>query len=477
MGYQYEMEKTISLHPPAKVHLVGICGTGMGSLAGLLASRGFQVTGSDAAAYPPMSTELGRLGIPIFEGYTARNLDHSPDLVVVGNVCREDHPEAAAARERGVPYASMARTLSDLFLADRNAIVIAGTHGKTTTSTLTAYLLHAASRDPSFLIGGITGNFDSGFRLGSGADFVVEGDEYDSAYFEKIPKFLLYRPRAAAITSIEYDHVDIYETEAAYTAAFEAFGATLPAGAILAVYSGDPLALELAKNTKAEVVGYGVAGNPDEESADWLAVPRGDTFELRIKGSSALQFAPPLLGQHNLRNTLAALILCHRAAGVPLEILGRALPSFLGVKRRQEIIGTPRGITVYDDFAHHPTAVLETLAALRAKHPKGQLIAAVEHRSATACRRLHQQRYGQVFDAADRVVIAPPGRELPEDELIDTRQVAADINRRGGQAVAAGSIDDVLEQIAEWARPGDAVVLLSNGSFGGLPERILEALG
>lgn len=475
--YEHKMEKQISITPPAAVHLIGICGTGMGSLAGLLASRGFRVTGSDAAAYPPMSTALRQLGIPIFEGYSPAHLDHRPDLVVVGNVCRPDHPEAAAARERGLPCASMARTLSDLFLVDKNSIVISGTHGKTTTSTLVAFLLHAASKDPSFLIGGVTGNFDSNFRLGNGNEFVVEGDEYDSAYFEKIPKFLLYRPRAAVVTSIEYDHIDIYPSPEAYHTAFREFGKTLPDGAPLAVYCGDGPASKMAEETGARVWRYGVAGDPKEEDADWLAIPREEGgFDLQAEGHLVDRFQTPLLGRHNLRNTLAAFIMCHQVAGVDFETLKSALPSFKGVKRRQEVVGTPRGITVYDDFAHHPTAVFETLRALRQKHPRGQLIAAIEHGSATACRRVHQQEYGRAFDAADRVVIAPPGRTLPTNELIDTEQMAQDIANRGGDAFAADSIEAVLDKLVEWARPGDAVVLLSNGSFGGLSKKLLEAL-
>lgn len=471
------MDITIELTPPAKVHMIGVCGTGMGSLAGLLASRGFRVTGSDTAAYPPMSTQLSKMGIPIFEGYSPENLTHAPDLVVVGNVCRPDHPEAKAARDRGLLTASMAKTLSDLFLKDKNSIVVAGTHGKTTTTALTAFLLHATSRDPSFLVGGIGGNFDAGFQLGNGPDFVVEGDEYDSAYFEKIPKFLLYRPRAAAITSIEYDHIDIYKSPDEYEKAFETFSASLPDGAPLAVYCGDEKAVSLAKKSTAATLQYASEGDPRYEDADWLAIPKNaGEFELRIGGASAGRFQTSTFGRHNLRNTLAALILCHRASGVSIDDLKGALPNFLGVKRRQEIVGKPRGITVYDDFAHHPTAVFETLKALAARHGNGRLIVAFEPRSATACRRLHQEKYGEVFDPADFVVIAPPARELPEDEIIDTGQIAKDINKRGGDAVAAESIDEVLLEITKHAKPNDAVAMLSNGSFGGLLPRVLEAL-
>jgi UDP-N-acetylmuramate: L-alanyl-gamma-D-glutamyl-meso-diaminopimelate ligase len=467
----------VSISPPASVHLIGVCGTGMGALAGLLAARGYRVTGSDLHAYPPMSEELERLGITIMEGYSPSNLDHRPDLVVIGNICKSDHPEAAAARERGLFYASMPRTVGDLFLKQKRSIVVAGTHGKTTTTSLVAFLLHASSMDPSFLIGGVAADFGSGFRLGSGDWFVIEGDEYDSAYFEKIPKFLSYRPRAAVITSVEHDHVDIYTSFDKYKAAFSSFAGIVPQPGPVAVFAGDAEAVNSTANTKAEVVSYCVEGDAVSIKADWLAVPieRG-RFDLVVHGEAVSQFETPLGGRHNLRNVLAALIMCNRAAGVPLSALARALPEFKGVKRRQEVVGRPGGVTVYDDFAHHPTAVEETLKALAGLHPEGRLLAAFEPRSATACRRLHQDRYASSFDSAGRVIIAPPGRDLPEADRLDTRLLARRIQERGVPATAASSLDEVLNQIVNWVRPGDGVALLSNGDFGRLGKRLVEAL-
>jgi len=466
----------IRLEPPASIHLIGVCGTGMGALAGLLQARGFTVTGSDAHAYPPMSTELERRGVRVLEGYAAANLDHGPDLVVVGNVCRQDHPEAAAAVARGLSYASFPRTVHDLFLAERRPIVIAGTHGKTTTTALTAYLLHATGRDPSFLIGGISADFGAGFGLGSGPDFVIEGDEYDSAYFEKRPKFLSYAPAAAVITSVEHDHVDIYPTADRYRAAFAELAELVGPGPI-AVFAGDSDAIRAADRAACEIVRYAVDGDAVSAPVAWKASPRGaGEFDLAVDGRQAGRFRSPLGGRHNLRNALAALIMAHRAAGVPLAELAEALPGFLGVARRQQVIGRPRGVTVYDDFAHHPTAVRETVAALAALHPPGRLLAAFEPRSATACRRLHQQGYVEAFDGAGLAVIAPVGRDLPAAERLDTAQLAADLERRGIRAVAAASHDEVLDVIAAWARPGDGVLLMSNGDFGGIRGRLLEAL-
>jgi UDP-N-acetylmuramate: L-alanyl-gamma-D-glutamyl-meso-diaminopimelate ligase len=469
-----DLEQPVALTPPAVVHLIGVCGTGMGSLAGLLAAAGFSVTGSDARPYPPMSTQLAAAGIRVIEGYRPENLDHRPDLVVVGNVCRVDHPEAAAAGERGLCCASMPRALHDLFLRDREPLVVAGTHGKTTTTALLAYLLHTAGLDPSVLVGGVTADFGAGFRLGRGRHFVLEGDEYDSAYFEKRPKFLSYAPRAAVITSVEHDHVDIYPTWEAYRGAFEAFAALVDPGP-LAIWAGDDAALAAAGNACCEVVRYAVEGDPGP-AADWVAHPV-DTdggFDLLVGGRAAGRFRSALAGRHNQRNSLAALILAHRAAGVPLERLAEALPAFGGVARRQQVIGRPRGITIYDDFAHHPTAVRETLTALRPRHDR--LLAAFEPRSATACRKTHQGAYAAAFDGAALAVIAPVGRDLPRNERLDTTLLVAEIAARGVPAVAARDLDEVVDVLVQHARPGDGVALLSNGSFGGIGPRLVEAL-
>jgi UDP-N-acetylmuramate: L-alanyl-gamma-D-glutamyl-meso-diaminopimelate ligase len=459
-----------------RIHLIGVCGTGMGALAGLLKVRGYTVTGSDAHPYPPMSTELAALGIPIFEGYSRENLAARPDLVVVGNVCKKDHPEAAAAREMGLRCASMPRTLQDLLLHGKRSLVVAGTHGKTTTTSLTAYLLHATGRDPSALIGGVAADFGAGFLLGAGADFVVEGDEYDSAYFEKVPKFLAYTPHAAVITSVEHDHIDIYPTPEAYAAAFASLVRIVHPGPLV-IYAGDAGARSAAREFDGEVITYGVEGDPFPDRPRWTASPQGPgELEVAIGGASTGVWRTPLAGRHNARNTLAALILAHAASGVPLGELKAALPGFGGVARRQELVAAPRGISVYDDFAHHPTAVRETLAALREKHPTGRLLAAFEPRSATACRSLHQRAYAEAFDLAARVVIAPVGRDLPAGDRLDVPALVRDLVERGLDAHAASSFDEVVELIASWAEPGDAIALLSNGAFGGLHRRIAESL-
>jgi len=468
----------IALSPPASIHLIGICGTGMGALAGLLRARGFAVNGSDASAYPPMSDELAAMGIRIAQGYAASNLDSGPDLVVVGNVCRADHPEAAAARERGLPTASMPRVVRDLLLEGRRSIVVAGTHGKTTTSAITAFLLDAVGLDPSFLIGGVVPDLGSGHRLGGGPDFVIEGDEYDSAYFEKIPKFLSYNPAAAVVTSVEHDHVDIYPTAEAYREAFRSLAALVSPGP-LAIWAGDPTAADIAGAARVEVETYAVEGDPSDRPADWTARPTGDgSFELLVRGEPRGRSSTSLAGRHNMRNCLAAIAMAHRAAGAPLDDLLRALPLFSGVARRQQVLGRPRGISVYDDFAHHPTAVRETLEAIASRHPGARLVAVFEPRSATACRRLHQGAYPDAFGAADLAIVAPVARrDLPEPERLDTRRLARDLELRGVPAVAAEDLDEIVDRVVEWARPGDVVAILSNGSFGGVGRRLVEALG
>jgi UDP-N-acetylmuramate: L-alanyl-gamma-D-glutamyl-meso-diaminopimelate ligase len=469
--------RNLELPPAAKIHLIGISGTGMGTLAGLLKESGFDVRGSDVHTYPPMSLELKRLGIEVMEGYAPSNLDYGPDLVVVGNVCRPDHVEAAAARERGIPFVSMPRLLNELFLKQTRSIVIAGTHGKTTTTALTAYLLHATGRDPSMLAGGITGNFGRGYLAGGGPDFVIEGDEYDSAYFEKHAKFLSYAPKAAVITSVEHDHIDIYPCFDDYKEAFRRLVRLVPAPGPIAVFAGDKVASEIAEKASAKVVRYAVEGDPFEGDVDWTAkLEAPDAFRLRISGIDAGLFQTPLGGSYNHRNTLAALIMCHQASGVPLDELRKALPGFRSVARRQQVIGRPNGITVYDDFAHHPTAVKETLEALAANHPDGRLLAAFEPRSATACRKIHQEAYVEAFDAAKRAVIAPVGRDLPEDEKLDTRKLAEALRQRGIEASSPSSIEEALNEIVAWAKPKDAVALLSNGGFGGLHQKLLAAL-
>jgi UDP-N-acetylmuramate: L-alanyl-gamma-D-glutamyl-meso-diaminopimelate ligase len=461
------------------VHLIGVAGTGMSALGALLVEGGHRVSGSDTAFDPPVGPYLQELGIECLAGWQSSNLDADPDLVVVGNVCRRDNPEAQEAMTRGLRTVSMPAALVEHVLSRRKPLVVAGTHGKTTTSTLLAYLLRRVGTDAGYFIGGIALNFERSSRLGSeGAPFVIEGDEYDSAFFEKTPKFWSYQPAAAILTSIEYDHVDIFPSLDAYLDAFRKFVAQLPANGWLFAWAGDPLVRKVASGAPCKVRFYALDGDDcGDVQPMWLGMPApGGTMDLFGGGSLCGRANLPLLGRHNARNTVAALAMASEAAGAPLDRLIAALPGFRGTKRRQELVGITNGVHVYDDFAHHPTAVKETLAGFR-ESVGGRLIAVFEPRSATASRRLHQDAYPGAFSSADVCILAPVGRrEIASEEKLDTGAIAEAIRRAGGQARACRSVEEVVEATAAEAGPGDTIVVMSNGRFEDAPDRILLAL-
>ena len=461
------------------VHLIGIAGTGMSALAALLVEAGHRVSGSDTSFDPPVGPYLNELGVECLDGWQTSNLDPNPDLVIVGNVCRRDNPEANEAMARGLPTASMPNALAEHVLSARKPLVVAGTHGKTTTSTLLAYLLRQVGTDAGFFVGGIPLNFDRSSRLGTeGAPFVIEGDEYDSAFFEKVPKFWSYQPFAAILTSIEYDHVDIFPNAEAYLDAFRRFVELLPDDGWLFAWAGDPRVREVASAAHCRTRFYALEGDDcGDIEPIWLGMPApGGAIDLFGSGSLCGRVTVPLLGRHNARNTVAALAVATEAAGAPLDRLIAALPGFRGTKRRQELVGITNGVRVYDDFAHHPTAAKETLSGFR-ECVRGRLIAVFEPRSATASRRLHQDRYPDAFAAADVCVLAPVGRsEIPPEQKLDTEAIAHAIVSRGGQAQACASVEEAIQVTAAQAKPGDTIVVMSNGRFDDAPDRILLAL-
>lgn len=462
-----------------RIHLIGVAGTGMSALAALLLEAGHRVSGSDTAFDPPVGPYLEGLGIECLKGWRAANLDTSPDLVIVGNVCRRDNPEAQEAMSRGLKVLSMPGALAEHVLARRKPMVVAGTHGKTTTSALLAHLLRQVGIDAGFFLGGIPLNFERSSRLGAeGAPFVIEGDEYDSAFFEKVPKFWSYRPSAAILTSIEYDHVDIFRDEEAYIGAFRRFVELIPRDGWLFAWAGDPLVREVAAAAKCKVRFYALDG---DECGDikpaWVgARAGGENLDLFADGSFLGRTTVPTLGRHNVRNAVAALGLASEAAAAPLDGLLAALPGFRGTRRRQELVGAAREVQVYDDFAHHPTAVRETLLGFR-ERVAGRLIAVFEPRSATASRRLHQDLYPDAFAPADVCILAPVGRsEIPSEEKLDTRAIAEAITSRGKRARACSSVEEVVQAAATEAQPGDIIVVMSNGRFDDAPDRILRAM-
>ena len=470
----------------------------MGSFAGLLREAGHRVTGSDVAFYPPMGDALKDWGIELCEGFRPEHLASRPDLVVIGNVCRRDNVEARAAIDQGLPYDSFPGAMERLFLRDRQPFVIAGTHGKTTTTALLAHLLSDADAKPGYLIGGIPHDLPSSHAIGEvGQPFVIEGDEYDCAFFEKKPKFWRYRPWAAALTSIEHDHIDIYPDEASYVGAFEGFIDRIPADGWLAAHTANPSVANAVRSARCQVLRYGLRQDVEhpEEELDWLAEPlvvaadhglREATagsaspmqhFRLLVRGAPPVEAKLQLSGAHNLRNAVAALALAHVAAGRSLGSMLERLATFRGVRRRQELVTESAGVRLYDDFAHHPTAVRETLDGLKDRHPGGRLWAVFEPRSATASRRLHQAGYGPAFAAADAVVLAPVGRsEIPEPERLDVQRIAAELRARGKDAHAPANADDILDLLLDRVQDGDTIVLMSNGAFGGLRDRLADGL-
>jgi UDP-N-acetylmuramate: L-alanyl-gamma-D-glutamyl-meso-diaminopimelate ligase len=461
-----------------RVHLIGVAGTGMGSFAGMLKAAGYEVSGSDENVYPPMSTQLERWGIEVMTPYAATNLDRArPDLVVVGNVVRSVNPEATAMRERRLPHVSFPQALGDLFIGPRHGVVVVGTHGKTTTTAMMGALLHHAGRDPSFLVGGVTRDFDSNFRLGGGPHFVVEGDEYDTAYFDKGPKFLHYHPRTAIFTSCELDHADIYRDEAHYESAFERFADILPADGFLAACAGYESVLRIAARARCEIETYAVGRPADWEARGLTLQADGAHFDLVRRGRVLARARLAVGGAHNVENALGVAAAATRLGLSPEEIAA-GFAAFRGVKRRQEVRGVAGGVTVIDDFAHHPTAVARTLEAIRGSYPNGRILACFEPRSNTSRRNLHQREYVTAWPGAAEVFILrpTPTDRVPESERLDVDRLSREIAIGGPPAHACVTVEEMVESVVRSARPGDVVVAMSNGAFGGIWGKLLAAL-
>ncbi|HET9450659.1 MAG TPA: Mur ligase family protein, partial [Aggregicoccus sp.] len=402
-----------------------------------------------------------------------------PDVVVVGNVATKDHIEVAAAQERGLKLTSFPALLEDEFLKQGHALVVAGTHGKTTTSALAAFVLTHAGRDPSFLVGGVTRDFDSNFRLGEGPHFVVEGDEYDTAYWDKGSKFLHYRPRTAILTSVEFDHADIFRDLPHYEATFDKFVRLMPEGGRLAVCAAYPNAVALAKAAKSEVVTYVAkeGAQADYTPRGLRFGPEGAHFDVVEKGRNLGTVTLPMSGAHNVENALG-VIAAARGLGLSFEEIAKGLASFSGVKRRQEVRAEVGGVMVVDDFAHHPTAVRETIQAIRHRYPQRRLWAIFEPRSNTSRRNIHQEDYAQAFAGAARASLKVPERhdKVPQGEELDVPRLVQALQAQGIQADGATEVPVMVEHAAKEARPGDVLLVMSNGAFGGFIDKLLPAL-
>jgi len=462
-----------------KIHLVGICGTAMATLAALLKQRGYDVQGSDENVYPPMSNFLESERIPAFAGYDAKNVTDDIDLVIIGNAISRGNVELEAVLDRKQRYCSLPEAVRDHFLWSSRSVVIAGTHGKTTTTALAAWLLIYGGADPSVLVGGIARNLGaegSSYRLGKGREFVIEGDEYDSAFFDKSAKFLKYLPDIAVVNNIEFDHADIYADLEAIRLAFRRLVNLVPRSGLLllGIDSVDAAAMKKFAQSRVQTFGF-------DPASDWRAEQitvsaEGQRFTVAQNSGRFADVMLPLFGAHNVRNALAAIAVAHEI-GVPAPKIVEGLRTFKGVKRRLEISGEAGGVTVYDDFAHHPTAIAETLAGLRAANPDRRIWAVFEPRSASSSRKIFQQDFAKAFGAADEVIIAPVFRtNLPESDRLSSEDLVKDLRAAGQHARGPGSIDEIIETIVRERKSGDLVVFMSNGGFGGIHSRMLHAL-
>ena len=465
------------MKPNRHIHLIGICGTAMASLAGMLKQRGFKVTGSDAAAYPPMSGFLAGLGIPVAQPYAEANLQPHPDLVVVGNAISRGNVELEYLLDHRIPFCSLPQILHDEFLRGREVIVIAGTHGKTTTTSMLAWIFQSAGNRPAFLVGGIAENFGSSFALGDGGHFIIEGDEYDTAFFDKGPKFLHYFPDSVILTSVEFDHADIYKDLDAVKTAFKRLVNLVPRRGRIVAYQGNSNVSECVARALCPVERYGADGNAAWQIANLRQDPQRTRWSVLREGRHWADFEFPLAGEYNVLNATAAAAMAS-AYGITTEQIAVALKSFKSVKRRLEVKAEVNGITIIDDFAHHPTAIAETIKALRARYPGRRLWAILEPRSNTLRRNVLQNDLAQSLATADEVIVARVFRPeaIPESECLDLTAVIARINHSGKRARAIPDADAIVAQIGGELRPGDVVVILSNGGFGGIYEKLPRRL-
>jgi UDP-N-acetylmuramate: L-alanyl-gamma-D-glutamyl-meso-diaminopimelate ligase len=462
-------------------HLIGICGTAMASLAGMLQARGHHVTGSDENVYPPMSTMLESLGIQIMKGYDASHVA-SPDCVVVRNAIPRGNPEVESALDRRLNYRSLPEVLKEEFIRGRRSLVVAGTHGKTTTTSLAAWVIDQASLNPTFLVGGVVQNFGVSFRVTSSDYFIIEGDEYDTAYFDKGPKFMHYLPEVAVVNNIEFDHADIYKDLDAVKLAFRRLMNTVPGnGKVIAGWDSVPVREVVASFGNRLFTQLETFGTCDE--AKWQArninYAEGMThFDVFREGAQWAEFQTPLIGDFNVRNCLAVVIAAD-AWGVERQVIVDALATFKSVRRRCEVRGEVNGITVIDDFAHHPTAVRETLAALKLKYQERRIVAVFEPRSRTSCHATFQSTYIDAFAPADYVIVSrvyDATRAAEMGGVLDIEKLIEDISAQNKPAHAITDVDEIVEKLSGELRSGDVVAIMSNGAFGGIHEKVLTML-
>lgn len=467
----------MNLKPGAHVHFIGICGTAMASLAGILKDLGFKISGSDQNVYPPMSTQLEKLGISIQIGYRPENLVPRPDLVIVGNVISKGNPEAEALLKTDIPYTSLPKALGEFVIGQREAIVIAGTHGKTTTTSLTAWVSDAVGLNAGFLIGGIPLNYNFSFRAPNGNYFVIEGDEYDTAFFDKVPKFIHYKPKHVILTSIEFDHADIYKDLEDVKKAFSKLLELIPEDGTL-IYNGDDSNIEslVVRCPSKKKFSYGQRKG-DFKFDDRHIISGRNQFGVTFRGENIGDLALKIFGEHNTLNALSVYALAHVLNWPKAKVL-QAMATFQGVKRRQEILGEPNGITVVEDFAHHPTAVKLTIDCMRERFQGRRILAVFEPRSATSRRKVFQNDYVDAFLRADIAFLAAPfdQTKIDSDNRFSTDQLVSDLKKQNVRAISASSADQMVSEITREAKRGDVILLMSNGGFDGIYQKLLSSL-
>jgi UDP-N-acetylmuramate: L-alanyl-gamma-D-glutamyl-meso-diaminopimelate ligase len=468
----------MELKQGSHIHLMGICGTAMASMAGLLKDRGFKITGSDLNPYPPMSTQLESLGISIMKGYKAENLHPKPDFVIVGNVISANNEEAQELVKLGIPYTSLPKAMGEFIIDKRDSIVISGTHGKTTTTSMMAWAAENAGQKPGFLIGGIPKNFSQSFKNPEGNLFVIEGDEYDTAFFDKVPKFIHYRPKHVILTSVEFDHADIYKDLQAVKDSFAKLMHLIPENGTLLACAEDVNVMELRKMCKAKnSFTYGFKADSDYRAKVLFQNEKGVGFEVHSKGGILGPYNMQITGDYNILNA-TAVIAMSKLLGYSENRIQIAMESFEGVKRRQEILGEPRGILVIEDFAHHPTAVRETVKGIQKRYPGRKVFSVFEPRSATSRRKVFQKDYVEAFKGSHEVMLAKAfdQSKIDADNRFSSDELVDDLKTSGVSAADFDSADQIVSALKSKAHKGDVILIMSNGGFDGIYTKLLKAL-
>jgi UDP-N-acetylmuramate: L-alanyl-gamma-D-glutamyl-meso-diaminopimelate ligase len=463
------------------VHVIGIGGSAMAPLAGMLREHGYRVTGSDSGVYPPASTLLEKLGISFFHAFDAANLTPAPDLVVIGNIIARGNPELEEVLDQKIPYRSMPEILEEVFLPERHSIVVSGTHGKTTTTAMLAWIFHTAGKRPNFLVGGVAENFGKSYGLGGGEEFILEGDEYETAFWDRGPKFFHYHPDDLIITSLEFDHADIYRDFETYELAFRRLVNLVPRRGRVVIW-GDteesgPALRRAAEKAFCPVETYGFSVKNDWVASDLAVDGAGMKFRIVHKGKPFGDFVLAACGRHNVLNAMAAIVVA-QGRGIGAEDLAKALATFRSVKRRMDVKGEVRGVLVVDDFAHHPTAVRATIEAARARWPGRRLWAILEPRSNSMRRKVFEETLPVALALADRVVLGGVFRaqQLGDENRLEPEAVAESVRELGKSARVFLSADAIADQLSSEAEPGDVLLVMSNGSFDGLCEKLLAKL-